>query len=111
MIPKGSLEAGRRVMEFSEYHIPRKSTAPFGVVCRTVLFPTEQDVSVVFAADPCQKPAVWGAEGQSDSSVGAGSHQCGRCAGVGKTDNGLQGMERITGDDLLVFIGEDIFSL
>ena len=89
VIPAGSLDAPAGIVQLAEDHVPGDAAASFRVVRNAVLLPAEQDISAVLSADPRQKAAPGGAEGQADALLRAGAHQRRGRAGVGEADDAL----------------------
>ena len=111
VIPQGTLDAGGAVAQLAEDHGAGYRTTAGGVIGSTVLFTPEQHVAAALAAGAGEETPMRGAEGQTDPGLRAFSHQRGGGTGIGETDDGLQRVQRIAGDDGLVSVCQHVFPL
>ena len=111
MIPKGALDAGSTVAQLAENHGSGNFTAPEGIIGNPVLLPAQKHIAAAFPADPGQEPAPGRAEGKADAIFRTLAHEGRRGPGIGKADNGLEGVQRIPGNDLPLPVGQHILSL
>ena len=111
VIPESPFHAPAGIVKFPENHVPGNPAASLRVVSHPVLFPPQQHIACVFSAYPGQKPSSGCAEGKTDPPVSAGPHQRRGSAGVGEGNDGLQGMQRIPCQDLLIPVGQHVFPL